>query len=315
MNLQVGSHIKQYRIDGLIAKGGMGVVRRAWDADENKYVAIKAVANDLITDPEFKLRIQDEARRHQWIDHPNIVPVLDVFEAYGSTCIVMELVEGISLDTLLESKTDHRLQLREATAILSDILEALDHAHRKGIVHRDVKPANVLLNKNHNALLIDFGIALSVGEKRRTRTGRVLGTPLYMSPEQISKPLHIDHRSDVYSTGCVFYEMLTGRPPFVRGQDGVGDTDFEIQHAHVKAPPIKPTNIVPDIPIAIENLVMAALEKNPDNRISGCREFKILLDQAVKTQTENGPRFKHGKIVIILLFLLLIASAFLILNW
>src|SRR5262245_61920028 len=232
MSLQPGARVKHYVIQDFIAEGGMGVVWRAWDYTQNTPVAIKAVANDLIDEQEFKMRMQDEARRHQGLHHPNIVPVLDVFETDGETCIAMKLIDGMSLDRLLESSVRHRVEPREAIAIVRDILEALDYAHRRGVVHRDIKPTNVLLDKDHRALLIDFGIALAVGETRRTRTGKTVGTPGYMSPEQITKPRSIDHRSDVYSLGCVFYELLTGRPPFVKGQNGIADTDFAVLLAH-----------------------------------------------------------------------------------
>jgi eukaryotic-like serine/threonine-protein kinase len=287
MSLQPGKRVKQYAISGLIAKGGMGMVWQAWDFVRNETVAIKAVANDLIADPEFKVRIQDEARRHQRLRHPHIVPVLDVFEADGETCIVMQLIEGTSLDHLLESKSPHHAETPEAIAIIRHILEALDYAHQHGIVHRDVKPSNVLLDKDHQALLIDFGIALAMGEERRTRTGQIVGTPSYMSPEQITKPKSIDHRSDVYSVGCVFYEMLTGRPPFVKGQEGVGYTDFAIQHAHVTKRPLNLRSRVPSIPPHVDELVMAALEKDPEKRIPGCQEFLRLLAQ-VGTEPRSG---------------------------
>jgi eukaryotic-like serine/threonine-protein kinase len=268
----------------------MGAVWQAWDTVRNETVAIKAVANDLIADPEFKVRIQDEARRHQRLQHPNIVPVLDVFEAEGHTCIVMQLINGMSLDNLLESRSPRRTDIHEAMAIIRDLLVALDYAHRHGIVHRDVKPSNVLLDKDHRALLIDFGIALAMGEERRTRTGQIVGTPAYMSPEQITKPKSLDHRSDVYSVGCVFYEMLSGRPPFVKGQEGVGDTDFAIQHAHVTKRPLSLRSRVPHIPADVDDLVMAALEKDPEQRIPGCQEFLRLLE-AVGTE----PKLRRGR--------------------
>lgn len=282
MSIQPGRHIKHYVINDIIARGGMGVVWRALDIEKDEFVAIKAVSNDLISDSAFKARIKDEARRHLRLRHPNIVPVLDVFEFRDETCIIMELIDGTSLDSLLANKKDNRLDKEEAILIVQDILNALDYAHQAGIVHRDVKPSNVLLRKHNRALLIDFGIALAVGEERRTRTGQIVGTPLYMSPEQITNPTHIDHRSDVYSTGCVLYEMLSGRPPFVQGQDGVGDTDFAIQEAHVKIRPTNLRNHIPDIPAYLDELVMEALEKNPDQRIPGCREFVRLLEQAGK---------------------------------
>ena len=309
MSLQPGKQVRHYAINSLIAKGGMGVVWQAWDFVRNEAVAIKAVANDLIADPEFKIRIQDEARRHQRLQHPNIVPVLNVFEADGETCIVMQLIEGTSLDHLLESKAPHHAETPEAIAIVQDILGALDYAHQHWIVHRDVKPSNVLLDKDHQALLIDFGIALAMGEERRTRTGQIVGTPSYMSPEQITKPKSIDHRSDVYSVGCVFYEMLTGRPPFVKGQEGVGYTDFAIQHAHVTKRPLNLRSRVPSIPPDVDELVMAALEKDPEKRIPGCQEFLRLLAQ-VGTETKSGEgrslRFVWGIGLLLIISLILI---------
>lgn len=308
MSLQPGTQVKHYVIDALIAKGGMGVVWRAWDLAQDEPVAIKAVANDLVADPEFKIRIQDEARRHQRLEHPHIVPVIDVFETDGESCIAMKLVEGVSLDNLLESKAQKRLQPDEAIPILRDILKALDYAHQHGVVHRDVKPSNVLLDQENKAQLIDFGIALAMGETRRTRTGQTVGTPGYMSPEQITKPRNVDHRSDVYSVGCVFYEMLTGRPPFVKGQDGVEDTDFAIQHAHVNMKPIHPKSRVPSIPSYLDTLIIAALEKDPNRRIPGCREFLRLLEQRGWSQRAPSSRLK--KLVISLLLI-----AFVLLVW
>jgi serine/threonine protein kinase len=313
MSLQPGNQVSHYVINDLIAKGGMGVVWRAWDLEQNQPVALKAVANDLVADPAFKLRIRDEARRHQRLQHPNIVPVLDVFEADGETCIIMKLIEGTSLDNFLKSQAQHRLAIHEAVPIVRDILEALDYAHQQGIVHRDVKPSNVLLDTNNRALLIDFGIALAMGEERRTRAGQIIGTPTYMSPEQIVKPQSIDHRSDVYSVGCVFYEMLTGRPPFVQGQEGVGETDFAIQHAHVTKRPVNPKSRVPRLASDVDELIMEALEKDPDKRLPGCQEFLRLLEQA-SAQWQGGQAWSLrlglviGMLLIVLLLLVWLAA-------
>lgn len=282
MSLRRGSQLRQYVIEDLIAQGGMGSVWRARDTRQNQLVAIKAVANDLIADPEFKIRIQDEARRHQRLQHPNIVPVPDVFDAEGETCIVMKLIEGSSLAKMLENHPNNRLDVEEATHIVKDVLLALDYAHRHGIVHRDVKPSNILVDLTGWVWLFDFGIAIAMGEQRRTRTGLTVGTILYMSPEQITNPRSIDHRSDVYSVGCLFYEILTGRPPFVKNEDGVGDTDFALQQAHVNRQPVNPRRRVASITADLDEIIVRALEKNPDNRIPGCGEFVRLLDQVGK---------------------------------
>lgn len=279
MSLQPGMLVRQYAVKDLIAKGGMGEVWRAWDGYRNMFVAIKVVSNDLLADPNFKTRFLDELHRHARLKHPNIVPVLEAFEHEGQSCCVMQLIEGISLSGLLQTKPEHRLKIDEACSIMSDILRALDYAHQHGIIHRDIKPSNVLLDREGRAYLIDFGIALAVGEQRRTRTGLVVGTPLYMSPEQIKRPKEIDHRSDVYSAGCVFYEMLTGRPPFIPDPGIRGDTDFAIKESHIKAQPLAPRDLVADIPKGVSQLVLSALEKNPASRIPGCGEFMRLLHE------------------------------------
>ncbi len=282
MSIRRGSRLKHYVIEDLIAQGGMGSVWRARDTRQGQLVAIKSVANDLIADPEFRVRIQDEARRHQRLQHPNIVPVPDVFDAEGSTCIVMKLIEGSSLAKMLESRPNNRLDVPEATRIVRALLQALDYAHRHGIVHRDVKPSNVLLDHAGWVWLFDFGIAIAMGEQRRTRTGITVGTLVYMSPEQIVNPRRIDHRSDVYSVGCLLYELLTGRPPFVKNDEGIGDADFALQQAHVNKRPVNPRRRVASIPADLDEIIMKALEKNPDDRIPGCQEFVRLLDQVGK---------------------------------
>jgi len=305
MSIRKRSRLSHYVIEELIAEGGMGSVWRARDTKQNQLVALKAVANDLIADPELKIRIQDEARRHQKLQHPNIVPVPDVFDADGQTCIVMKLIEGSSLAKMLEERPGHPLDIGEATRIVKDILQALDYAHRHGIVHRDIKPSNVLVDDTGWVWLFDFGIAIAMGEQRRTRTGITVGTHVYMSPEQITNPRKVDHRSDVYSVGCLLYELLCGRPPFVRGEDGVGDSDFALQQAHVNATPVSLRHRLASIPPDLDEIVMQALAKHPDDRIPGCQEFVRLLDQVGKTPTGVGrisakPKKKWAAIAVIL---------------
>ena len=290
--LKPGMRIGRYRIQSLIARGGMGAVWRGVDTNTDEIVAIKAIANDLISNPSFKKRINDEAHRHQRLVHPNIIPLKDVFESAGVTCIVMKMIDGPSLYRKLESHPNKRLEVNAAVPILKDILGALDYAHRQGVIHRDVKPSNVLIDENNQAILIDFGIALAVGEDRHTRTGEIVGTTLYLSPEQINNPKTIDHRSDIYSVGCVFYEMLTGRPPFLGGRDGVADSDFSIMQAHVTKQPIHPKKLISSIPAKLDELVMGALEKDPNKRIPGCREFEKLLNDALQPTEEE--RRKHA---------------------
>ena len=211
------------------------------------------------------------------------------------------------LDNFLESQVHKRLETSAAIPIVRDILNALNYAHQQGIVHRDVKPSNVLLSQDNQAMLIDFGIALAMGEERRTRTGQIIGTPAYMSPEQIARPKSLDHRSDVYSVGCVFYEMLAGRPPFVRGEDEVGDTDFAIQQAHVTKRPVNLKSRVPSVSPNLNELVMAALEKDPNKRIPGCQEFLRLLEQVgTPWHDEQGRSFTFWWVIGLVLLVLLI---------
>ena len=279
MGLYSEQRLKHYVIKEQIASGGMGEVWRAWDDMRNQFVAIKAINDDLFFDANFSKRFLDEGRRHLKLIHPNIVSVFDVFKADNQNCLVMELIEGVSLSDFIKSRPKRRLSISEAIPIIQDLLNALNYAHMHGIIHRDVKPSNVLLDKNGRGYLIDFGIALAIGEDRRTRTGQTIGTPHYMSPEQITRPQEIDHRTDVYSVGCVFYEMLCGRPPFIADFGATGDVDFAIKRAHVTMQPIPPAELVSTIPVHINDVIMLALQKNPDNRIPGCQEFMRLLSE------------------------------------
>jgi serine/threonine-protein kinase len=313
MSMQPATQIKHYVIKDLISRGGMGMVWRAWDLNRKEFVAIKVIASDLVVDPNFKYRFLDEVRRHARLNHPNIVPVLDVFELHGENCFVMQLIEGMSLADLLEHQEKRRLTPEEAIPIVEDILNALNYAHQQGIIHRDVKPSNVLLDKNRRAHLIDFGIALAVGEQRRTRAGQILGTSFYMSPEQIARPREIDHRSDVYSVGCVFYEMLTGRPPFLPDPGSTGDTDFAIKQAHVTKAPLPPRQRVATIPADLDRLIMWALEKDPAKRLPGCGEFlRLLLKRA--TSTEKRTELVKRILRISLIYLLVLALVY-IMIW
>ncbi|NOS89422.1 MAG: serine/threonine protein kinase [Methylococcaceae bacterium] len=278
MGLYPGQRLNNYRLKNQIACGGMGQVWLAWDEERGVNVAIKTIADNLFVDPNFTKRFFDEGRRHIKLNHPNIVPVYDVFSAEHYNCLVMAFIEGASLADILDNQPDYRMPLATAIPIVQDILGALNYAHKHGIIHRDIKPANILIyKKNGRGFLIDFGIALAIGEDRRTCTGQSIGTPHYMSPEQITNPKGIDHRTDVYSVGCVFYEMLTGRPPFVAEMATGGETDFAIKRAHVNLIPKPPTERVNTIPAYINDVILFALEKKPENRLPGCQEFLRLL--------------------------------------
>ncbi len=314
MSLCSGQRLKNYVVNNQIASGGMGEVWRAWDEERNKYVAIKAITDDLFSDPNFVNRFLDEGRRHLRLSHPNIVPVLDVFYADNQNCLVMELIDGISLDDVIKSRQERRLSVSEAIPVIQDLLSALNYAHKHGVIHRDVKSSNILIDKKGRSYLIDFGIALAVGEDRRTRTGQTIGTPHYMSPEQIVSPRAIDHRSDVYSVGCVFYEMLTGRPPFIADAVTGRKTDFAIKKAHVNIQPLPPAERVSIIPAYINDIIMFALQKEPENRLPGCQEFlRLLSEKDVTKQTTKQGKFRRAYffgLLLVILWLLVISLLF-----
>ena len=296
--------LKNYVIIERIANGGMGEVWRAWDNDRNQFVAIKAITDELFLNSNFTNRFLDEGRRHLKLDHPNIVPVLDVFNENNQNCLVMGLIDGMSLADLLDSRPKKRLSIAEALPILQDLLKALNYAHKNGIIHRDVKPSNVLLDNHGKGYLIDFGIALAVGEDRRTRTGQTIGTSLYMSPEQIVTPREIDHRTDVYSVGCVFYEMLTGNPPFIADTATTGDFDFAIKQAHVNEQPQPPIERVKTIPAYINEIIMLSLQKEPENRLPGCQEFIRMLEEGGKKPLLKRFRIRWEYLIFVLLVIL-----------
>jgi len=277
--MQTGQHIRDYVLGQKIGEGGMGEVWSAVHEVLHRPVAIKAMAAHLARDPQFEERFLQEARSQAILQHPRILGVTEFFREGGVYYLIMPLVNGQPLDDRL-AQARGPLPLGEAAHIASDMLDALDYAHQRGIIHRDVKPSNILLDRDGRAYLTDFGIALLVGQDRRTRTGTSLGTPYYMSPEQIRSPKAIDHRSDVYSAACVIYEMLAGRPPFV-AEEGEGDVDFVLKEAHLRRIPEPIRRWNPAVPAAVDAVVLRALAKEPNQRYGGCGEFRRALDSAV----------------------------------
>lgn len=288
MSFRQGQRLGHYVIQRELGVGGMASVWLARDERRRQNVAIKVMADPGDCDSQLAARFLDEIRHHAVLRHPGIVAVRDVFSAGGLPCLVMDLAPGGSLSTLLDERPGRRLPVNVALQLIGEVLDALDYAHRQGMVHRDVKPSNVLLDaaKQH-ALLSDFGIALAVGERRRTRVGQSVGTTAYMSPEQIRATGTIDYRSDVYSVGCVLYELLTGRPPFVadRTPGVVGEHDATDRAAvlgmHLTRKPVAPRERVRAIPRHVNDLIMRALEKDPARRLPGCAEFRRLLFASV----------------------------------
>jgi serine/threonine protein kinase len=263
----IGKTIRSFRIVSEIGEGGMGVVYLAEHLELPKRFAIKSLSKSLSSDPQFRNRFYDEAQKQAILDHPNIVQVTDFFEAEGQFFLVMEFVDGQDLGKLIKAKG--KLAEHEALPIFQDILRGLAFAHSKGVIHRDVKPSNVLVDSQGRARIMDFGIAIlaGAGDKRVTATGVTVGSPWYMSPEQIQRPRELDLRTDIYSLGIVLYEMLSSEVPFD------GETDFSVQDQQIHAPPPNLHQKNPEISEELAGIVLKAMAKNPAQRFQGCTEF------------------------------------------
>jgi eukaryotic-like serine/threonine-protein kinase len=272
----------RYELGELIGYGGMAEVHRGRDTRLNREVAIKVLRADLARDPSFLTRFRREAHSAAGLNHPSIVSVYDTGEDAGPDgtpipFIVMEFVEGRTLRDILRSET--RLPGRRAMEITADICAALDFSHRNGIIHRDIKPANVMITPAGAVKVMDFGIARAVADTSSTvtQTANVIGTAQYLSPEQ-ARGESVDARSDVYSTGCLFYELVTGVPPFQ------GDSPVAVAYQHVRENPVVPSARVPEIPRAIDSIVMKAMAKNQYNRYQTAGEMRADLQRALADQ-------------------------------
>ncbi|HNX50786.1 MAG TPA: protein kinase [Thermoanaerobaculaceae bacterium] len=275
--LRPGQRVGHYVLEERIGAGGMGEVWRGRHELLARPVAIKSINPLLAADPKFADRFRQEAKAQATLVHPRIVAVTDFFFVPDGFFLVMPLIAGESLEHHLTH--EQLMPLAAASAVSLDILAGLGYAHGKGVIHRDVKPANIMIDGKGHGYLADFGIALMIGQQRLTQTGTTIGTPHYMSPEQILRPRQVDHRSDIYSFGCVLYEMLVGRPPFENPTEG-SDTDFLVKEAHLRRPPPSPRSLNPALPPGVEAVVLRALEKRPEDRFPTCEDFATALTNA-----------------------------------
>ena len=276
----IGQTLGKYRILEEIGRGGMGVVFKAHDTVLDRLVAIKVLAPHLTWDQEFVQRFLQEARAAARLKHPHIVTIYDVGQLQGHHFIAMEYLEGHSLAEII--RREGPLPMERAVRILDQIAQALDYAHAGGLIHRDVKPGNILVGPQDHATLTDFGVAKALAGTRLTRSGTMLGTPSYMAPEQVrGRP--VGPATDVYALGVVAYEMLRGRPPFE------GDTPHVLYaHAHEKPQPLPQVN--PRIAPAVGAVVHKALAKEPDKRYGSAGVFAAALGQAVGLREPAPPR-------------------------
>ncbi|NQU42960.1 serine/threonine protein kinase, partial [bacterium] len=262
--------LAKYEIESELGKGGMGVVYRARQVSLDRPVAVKMLAKELAEDERFVRRFTEEARAiARMRNHPNIVEVYDFVDARDNLYIVMELVEGEPLNRLIQRQG--RFLPSEAIAILVPVARAIAHAHLAGVIHRDIKPENIIVDKTGRVKVMDFGVAHLSDAVQKTQTGLVLGTPLYMSPEQ-ARGRAIDGRSDIYSLGVLLYHLLTGQPPFD------GDTALSIAMKHVSDAPPPPRSVDPSIPEIIEQAILKAMAKNPDDRFQTAGDFADFLE-------------------------------------
>ena len=268
----------RYELDGVVGRGGMAEVYRARDIRLDRIVAVKTLREDLARDQTFQARFRREAQSAASLNHPSIVAVYDTGEDMAGPqhvpYIVMEYVDGRTLRELL--RDDRRLLPERALEITDGVLRALDYSHRNGIVHRDIKPGNVMLTRDAEVKVMDFGIARAVSDAQATmtQTAQVIGTAQYLSPEQ-ARGERVDARSDLYSTGCLLYELLTGRPPFT------GDSPVAIAYQHVRENPIPPSRVDPEIPAWADSIVLKAMAKDPADRYQSAAEMRTDIQRAL----------------------------------
>ncbi len=272
MNPYIGKTLGGYQILEQIGQGGMATIYKAYQPSMDRYVAIKVLPSHFTEDETFVARFTQEARTLARLEHPHILPVYDYGEQEGITYLVMRYIDAGTLKDLIARQGP--MALDETVRLFSQVGSALDYAHSQGVVHRDIKPTNVLIQRG-NAFLTDFGIAkLVAGTAQFTATGAIVGTPAYMSPEQ-GLGATVDQRSDIYALGVVLYEMVVGRVPYE------AETPLAVLLKHVNDPLPPPRHVKPDLPEAVERVILKAMAKSPDDRFQSAADMVSALQRAV----------------------------------
>jgi len=281
-NLEIGAVLGGYRIDDRAGQGGMGVVYRATQLGLDRTVALKVITAELAGDSGFRERFKGEAQLAASIDHPNVVPVYEAGEADGTLYLAMRYVEGTDLRALAEA--DDGLDPARAVRIVRQVAAALDAAHKRGLIHRDVKPPNVLVagDGGEHAYLTDFGLSKQAAAVGMTRTGHFVGTPDFVAPEQI-RGEGLDARADVYALGCLLYHALTGAAPFPR------DSELGKMYAHLSDPPPAAAATKPDVPPALDAVIARGMAKEPDERFESAGDLARAAEAALQGAPTPAP--------------------------
>jgi serine/threonine-protein kinase len=285
----IGKTIQNFEIISLLGKGGMGVVYKAYDLNLDRYVALKVLKTDVLGNKGDKERFKKEAKHQAQLSHPNITTVFGFLEYAGTLGIIMEYVEGKSLENIIFNTG--KIKLIDAVNILRQALTGIAYAHSKGFIHRDIKPSNIIISDEGKVKIMDFGISKSIREKDPTSPGVKIGTLHYMSPEQILGR-EVTIRSDIYSLGCTFFETLTGQPPYNF------DSEFEILEGHIKKGHSSVSNNIGDIPEIVDKIIEKALRKNAVERYKHCPEMLgdlAKLEETILLAYEESLKKKETK--------------------